>query len=234
MQQSMNNANVLQKEDIAVFVNCIADKNFDDFLLPIVRFANLPFAFLALNNGFAFTVKASVNIDETFSADLIQQIAATVATEESYCLVENCLEHPLALKYHWAEVQPAFRALIGFPLRTKSGVTIGCVVFLHSVNLRIRDVEIGMIQYAISQLMNIMELTYQYGLEQMEATLVNRKFTHDLRNPLTVISLNTEILSMEPGVSQEVLDMCGQIKNATKGMNDLIETFSTLQKKSPK
>jgi hypothetical protein len=228
MNQSALNDKEIIPENPADVIQCIADDDYDWLTRQLATLFGFSDTFMMLWDGQQSLLKSFSGKRELIGEELLNPLSALVYSSKDFYLIENLSSHPQTEKISSSS---GLNFFVGVPFKTKAGAVIGAIGLMNeSVPVSYTEHQLGLLRMLVMLITDNVELRYNHKSQSDKEKLVNRKFTHDLRNPLTVISLNAEIINMESNLPSGVRDMCDQVKQATGSMNQLIDTFATIQK----
>jgi signal transduction histidine kinase len=226
-QSALNDKEIIQ-EDPSDVIQCIANDDYDWLTKQLAALFGFSDTFMMLWNGQQSSLKSYFGKQEQASDELLDSLSALVYNAKDFYLIENIASHPQTEKIN---CRPGLNFFIGVPFKTKAGVIIGAIGLMNDgMPESYTEHQLGLLRILVMLLTDNIELRYSHKFTSEKQKLINRKFTHDLRNPLTVISLNAEIIKMEANLPSGVRDMCDQVKEATGSMNQLIDNFAAIQK----
>jgi len=228
MSQSALNDKEIIPEDPSDVIQCISGDDYDWFTKQLSTLFGFSGSFMMLWDGQQSSLKSYSGKREHAPDALLNALSALVYNAKDFYLVEDLSSHSQTENI---VVGTGLNFFVGVPLKTKAGAVIGAIGLVsENMPVSYAESQLGLLRMIVMLLTDNIELRYGYKSESDKQKLVNRKFTHDLRNPLTVISLNAEIINMEADLSPGIKDMCNQVKQATGSMNQLIDTFAAIQK----
>lgn len=131
-------------------------------------------------------------------------------------IVEDVRKDPDACLNSFAGDIFGIRSYAGMPLKSKSGYPLGAICVMDRQPRLFSGKEIMMLSDLRNMLMDFLEFNQSVQCYAEGQRRILRRLAHDIRNPLTVISLQTQILKMEPHLSPEEEQAFDQIKNAGK------------------
>lgn len=228
MNQSTLNDKEIIPENPSDVIQCIAGDDYDWLTRQLSSLFGFSDTFMMLWDGQQSSLKSYTGKREQVSDELLNSLSALVHNSKDFYLIENLSSHSQTEKI---DVRTDLNFFVGVPIKTKAGAIIGSIGLINNeMPQSYAESQLGLLRMLVMVITDNIELRYGYKSESDKQKLVNRKFTHDLRNPLTVISLNVEIINMEANLPSGVRDMCDQVKQAAGGMNQLIDTFAAIQK----
>ncbi|KAA5532163.1 hypothetical protein F0919_15290 [Taibaiella lutea] len=228
MNQSALNDKEIIPENPSDLIQCIAEDDYDWLTRQLAALFGFSDTFMTLWDGQQSSLKSFSGKREQVSEDLLYSLSALVHSAKDFYLIENLSSHPQTEKIN---IPSRLNFFVGVPFKTKAGAVIGAIGLMNDiVPASYNGHQLELLRILVMLLTDNIELRYNHKSQTDKEKLINRKFTHDLRNPLTVISLNAEIINMENNLSAGVRDMCNQVKQATGSMNQLIDTFAAIQK----
>lgn len=228
MNQSAYNDKEVIPENPSDMIQCILDDDFDWLIKQIASLFGFSNGFLMLWDGKESHLKSYFGKPEGIYKDWLQTLSAQVYSSKGFYVIENLASHSLGGNVHESANLNFF---LGVPFKTKAGAVIAAIGLLHEVQPpTYSENQLALLRMMVMLMTDNIELRYRQKTASDKEKLANRKFTHDLRNPLTVISLNADIINMETNLPSGVKDMCNQVKQAAGSMNQLIDTFAAIQK----
>lgn len=228
MNQSAHNDKEIIPENPSDVIQCIADDDFDWLIKKITALFGFSNGFLMLWDGTESHLKTYFGKPDGIYKDWLQSLSAAVYSAKDFYVIENLATHPLGGNVHQSSNLNFF---LGVPFKTKAGSVIAAIGLLNETKpAAYTENQLELLRMTVMLMTDNIELRYKQKTIADKERLTNRKFTHDLRNPLTVISLNADIINMETNLPSGIKDMCDQVKQATGSMNQLIDTFAAIQK----
>jgi len=114
------------------------------------------------------------------------------------------------------------RFYAGIPLVTRSGYGLGAFCIMDRQPRRLSRAKLDHLSALGKLLMDYIELMQlqKETLQQQKAMI--KALAHDLKNPLTIISLEAELLQAEDGVTENIAEMSRQIAVAGRKINETI------------
>jgi len=221
-QSALNDKEIIP-ENPADVIQSIYEEDYDWLTKQIATLFGFSGVFMTLSDGQQSQLKSYAWKKEQLPEAFLHTLSATVYEKDDFRIIES-----LSTQYTGSGTSDFF---VGIPLKTKAGVTIGALGLLNEkMPAAYTEDLLGQLRILVTLVMDNVELRYTQKSAENSQKMVNRKFTHDLRNPLTVISLNAEIIKMEANLPDGIREMCDQVKQATSSMNQLIDDFSAIQK----
>lgn len=225
-QSALNDKEIIP-ENPADVIQSIYEEDYDWLTKQIATLFGFSGVFIVLSDGQQSQLKSYSWKKEQLPEAFLLTLSATVYGTDDFRIIES-----LSTQYAGNTASVASSDFfVGIPLKTKAGATIGALGLLNEkMPPAYTEDLLGQLRILVTLVMDNVELRYAQKSAESSQKIVNRKFTHDLRNPLTVISLNAEIIKMEANLPDSIKEMCDQVKQATSSMNQLIDDFSAIQK----
>ena len=226
---------VIKKVPENALIGCLPSIaiNQNDQLNSILKALKLHFksaySFIAFYNLDELCIKSSsfpCNQNTTVPIDL-----QTINSEKAYSILELNETLSTELKKLWnLELKPCF--YLNYPLINKDGLVIGSVGCLDVEKKIIDEEKLNHIEILINILITYLDeycIAREKGFEFLK---LSEKLVHDLRNPLTIISLHAELIKSEDNVSEDNIDACNTIRDSVEKMSVITNQFIAKQKSS--
>jgi GAF domain-containing protein len=199
------------------------EERFDRIARLAARGTGSPFAFITFVDSGRIWMKSMYGTDAVRERSREPGFCDKTICSDYCHIVEDARKDPETRNNSWVTGSLGIGAYAGVPLRDKSGYSLGAICVMGPEPRSFSESDILLLSDLKSLLMELLEgnrLIRPAAIGQQEEIL--RKLAHDIRNPLTIISLQAQILKMEPGLSAETTEALDQIKNAGKKIEAVI------------
>ena len=223
--------NITQNNLDKGFLNCLqsVEANKNTQLVNITKaFAN---CFKTSNSFIAFydldtiTIKSSVGFNCNNQTSFpIALIPDNLGSNKEFTMNKLSENSGAELQAFWKlESTPSYYLVI--PIINKDGVQFGFIGILdeHTITLNPEQKECLKTLHSI-----LIDYLYSYYLvkeKEKEFQNQHEKLVHDLRNPLTIISLHSELIKIEENISDDAVEACDKIREAVQKMSLIINQF---------
>lgn len=137
-------------------------------------------------------------------------------------VVEDTLQNEDTINHSFVHGNLGIRFYAGVPLRTRSGFNLGSFCIMDKQPREFSAGQLNQLAALAKLLMDYIELVYLQKNTLLQQRDTIKKLAHDLKNPLTIITLQSELLMDEEGVTEDIVEMSQQISVAGRKINDII------------
>lgn len=202
------------------------DGSFDRITALAAKLLNVPIAIVTLVDTDRIWFKSRYGLD-------VQQIgrdpglcASAILGDELY-LVEDAAKDPRTLSNPLVASSFGLRFYAAVPLKVRDGHNLGTLCVIDKQPRTLSADDKIMLEYLADILIDQMELRLEARTAMFRQNQLLNIAAHDLKNPLTTISLWAELASQMKDNPQQVEEVCTKIKDAGAKMravvNDLLE-----------
>lgn len=128
------------------------------------------------------------------------------------------------LQNFWTlETLPSYYLAIS--LTNESEHNYGFLGFLFNESFLIKETQKTFLKTLNAILIEYLNIYCRGRTEKNELKIRNEKLVHDLRNPLTIVSLHAELIKEEENISDDTQEACEKIGEAIKKMSKIAFEF---------
>ena len=223
VKQEKERINILKKYDI---LDTPPDGSFDRITQLAATLLHVPISIVTLVDTDRIWFKSRYGID-TNQIDRDPGLCSSAILSDDVYIVEDAVKDPRTL------ANPLVAGIFGLqfyaavPLKVRGGYNLGtlCVIDKNPRQLSEADKEVlkGLADILIDQI----ELRLEARKAVSKQNQLLNIAAHDMKNPLTIIPLWTDLINQEKSGSEKIDQMCHKIKEASSKMirviNDLLE-----------
>lgn len=192
------------------------DVRFDRITRLAALATGTPLAFISFVDSNRIWYKSAYGTDTVKQTGYEPGFCVKTIHSEVCHIVENAPEDPDGCLNSFVKDALGVRSYAGMPLRSKSGYCLGALCIMDRHPRPFSEKDIGVLSDLSNLLMDLIELNDSVQSDAAEQQQILRKLAHDIRNPLTIVSLQAQILKMEPDLPEEAYEALNQIERAVK------------------
>lgn len=209
---------VLREYDI---LDTPPDGTFDQFTSLAAKLLDVPVALVSLVDTDRIWFKSRYGMDVT-QISLDPGLCASAILSDDIYLVEDAFTDPRALTNPLVAGKFGLRFYAAAPLKIKEGYNLGTFCVLDKKPRRFSQTQRDILQSLANMVVNQMELRLATRKAIYNHNQIVSMYAHDLKNPLTVISLAAELIQEENIDAQAIRTLCEQITKAGTKTNNII------------
>lgn len=209
---------VLREYDI---LDTPPDGTFDQFTSLAAKLLDVPVALVSLVDTDRIWFKSRYGMDVT-QISLDPGLCASAILSDDIYLVEDAITDPRALTNPLVAGKFGLRFYAAAPLKIREGYNLGTFCVLDKKPRRFSQTQKDILQSLANMVVNQMELRLATRKAIYNHNQIVSMYAHDLKNPLTVISLAAELIQEENIDAQAIRTLCEQITKAGTKTNNII------------
>ena len=209
---------VLREYDI---LDTPPDGTFDQFTSLAAKLLDVPVALVSLVDTDRIWFKSRYGMDVT-QISLDPGLCASAILSDDIYLVEDAITDPRALTNSLVAGKFGLRFYAAAPLKIREGYNLGTFCVLDKKPRRFSQTQKDILQSLANMVVNQMELRLATRKAIYNHNQIVSMYAHDLKNPLTVISLAAELIQEENIDAQAIRTLCEQITKAGTKTNNII------------
>jgi len=183
---------------------------------------DVPMAAISIVEDNRIWLKSSHGIDEKVVIHYEPGLCASVVSSENIYIIEDALTHEKAAQNSLVRGPFGVRFYAGVPLKTPSGFNLGSFCLMDKKARSFSHEHAKQFMALTSLLMHYMEMQKNKKQIVDENSLKMKALAHDLKNPLTIITLQSEMLMDENDATDDIIEMSRQISIAGRRINEVI------------
>ena len=175
-----------------------------------------------------FKAKVGTEVKET---DRSVSFCTYAIEKDEIMKVENMLEDQRFVKNPLVENDPKIRSYFGRPIKhDNQNIGTLCVLDLKPRKLSDQQLEaLDIIAHQVELVLSLKKLNIEYNKILDTRKKMSRLVVHDMKNPLTIISLSTQVLeSVQEGQSEVQKRYLDSIKKSGEHLMSLVNKFLDL------
>jgi|GEM_PF-1822436 len=198
------------------------DKRFEHLAKFAAQLLNVPVAVIAFVYDGKIYFKSCYGISGITEISSLSCLWPIQISKEEFFIIENMR------KSTTAEFNPLLNDPFGLnfyaaaPLNTKEGYNVGFIAIFDKETIQINAIQKNFLVTLADLIMDYIDFDILKETDNKEQKTELHKIVHDLRNPLTIISLQAELMKLEENISPEWEEMCDRVKDAGKKMDSVI------------
>jgi GAF domain-containing protein len=207
-------------------LNTLPETDFDAIALLASEIFDTGFAHICFVDKDQVFIKASFPADyEPRAVARAQSLCSLSILKEEVTVYRDTLQHYELMDSPFLSAENDIRFYAGAPIRNKKGSALGAIcVTDNQPHLEVTEKQTKLLQ-----------LLADIVMEKLEARLSNRKLlkaheeclrrlSHDLKNPVTSISLYAQLLGSREMSAEKVFSMASKIEISSKKIENLLGT----------
>ena len=198
-----------------------ADRSFDQFTSLAAKLLDVPVALISLVDTDRIWFKSRYGLDVP-QLSLDPGLCASAILLNDMYLVEDAITDPRTLANPLVTGEFGLRFYAAAPLKIKEGYNLGTFCVLDKKPRRFSQTQKDILQSLADMVVTQMELRMATSKAISTHKQIVSMYAHDLKNPLTVISLAAELIQEENIDAQAVRALCEQITKAGTKTNNII------------
>jgi GAF domain-containing protein len=183
---------------------------------------DVPVALISMVDKDRIWIKAGHGIDRSFQMSWDPALCANVISSGKLQVVEDTLKNAATAGHSMVKSEFGLRFYAGIPLLSKEGYGLGSFCLIDKKPRKFSARHSEQFSFLVSLLMDYMELDFQQRTTVVKQQETIKALAHDLKNPLTIVTLQSELLMDENGATDDIIEMSQQISTAGRKINDLI------------
>ena len=198
-----------------------ADRSFDQFTSLAAKLLDVPVALISLVDTDRIWFKSRYGLDVP-QLSLDPGLCASAILLNDMYLVEDAITDPRTLANPLVTGEFGLRFYAAAPLKIKEGYNLGTFCVLDKKPRRFSQTQKDILQSLADMVVTQMELRMATSKAISTHKQIVSMYAHDLKNPLTVISLAAELIQEENIDAQAIRALCEQITKAGTKTNNII------------
>ena len=198
-----------------------ADRSFDQFTSLAAKLLDVPVALISLVDTDRIWFKSRYGLDVP-QLSLDRGLCASAILLNDMYLVEDTITDPRTLTNPLVAGEFGLRFYAAAPLKIKEGFNLGTFCVLDKKPRRFSQTQKDILQSLADMVVTQMELRMATSKAISTHKQIVSMYAHDLKNPLTVISLAAELIQEENIDAQAIRALCEQITKAGTKTNNII------------
>ena len=209
---------VLKEYDI---LDTPPDGTFDQFTSLAAKLLDVPVALISLVDTDRIWFKSRYGMDVS-QISLDPGLCASAILSDDIYLVEDAITDSRTLTNPLVAGKFGLRFYAAAPLKIREGYNLGTFCVLDKKPRRFSQTQKDILQSLANMVVTQMELRMATRKAIYNHNQIVSMYAHDLKNPLTVISLAAELIQEENIDAQSVRVLCEQITKAGIKTNNII------------
>ncbi len=197
------------------------DGTFDQFTSLAAKLLDVPVALVSLVDTDRIWFKSRYGLDVP-QISLDPGLCASAILSDDIYLIEDAITDPRTLINPLVAGEFGLRFYAGVPLKVKEGYNLGTFCVLDKKPRRFSQTQKDILQSLADMVVTQMELRMATRKSIYNHNQIVSMYAHDLKNPLTVISLAAELIQEENIDAQSIRVLCEQITKAGTKTNNII------------
>jgi len=161
-------------------------------------------------------------------------LCSSAILDDALYVVEDALSDPRTSGNPLVTGAFGLRFYAAAPLKTAKGSNIGALSIIDRQPRKFPSSRLSILHLLADMLMSHIELSRGMREQRLSSYEATRAMVHDLKNPLTIITLQTELMELEQQVPPEIREACSQVNRAGKKMTGIINALLALMKERPR
>lgn len=192
------------------------------FVETLAELIEVPAAFIGLKNDKCINVRATYGVEglNELSHDTKLWKHGSKSKEEFHIIEDLRNAHIPECKVCLTKVH-GLNYYIAFPLGSNKEEA-GFIAFLNKEKFLITPYQVKLLHLFRLIILDFLQLENQLLKKEEIADQILHKLAHDIRNPLTVITLHTELLKMEDGLNEDSIEICNKIQESSKRIETIV------------
>jgi len=199
------------------------ESSFDRLTSLAAHLLDMPLAFVSFVDTDRIWFKSRFGTEEVTQLEREPGFCASAMDAEGLYVVGDALTDPRTMKHPMVYGPFGLRFYAAVPLKARGGYGLGAFSVMDKKPRELTVNQKETLFTLAAALMDYIELRSVAQKARARQNELYHVIAHDLRNPLTIISLETELMKMDPDTSEETAEMCDQISNAGKKMATIID-----------
>jgi sigma-B regulation protein RsbU (phosphoserine phosphatase) len=182
----------------------------------------LPMSVISIIDADRIWVKASHGIENQPESNSEKGLCSDAATFSKIYIVNDTSKNEKTLNHSWVQGFLDVKFYVGYPLTTATGFTIGTLALMDRKPNKFSEIQASKMALLAELIVDFLEQKHQQIASSDEQHKKTRALAHDLKNPLTIVTLQAEMLMDDSIAKEDVFEMSQQISLAGRKINDII------------